>query len=464
MTPRILILLLLACKPYTQRESSQKTADPLPITYEKLLNTHTWVETTSFGVFPELSGFVYYSQELEAALQDKHKFTAEQRTHLEKILHKMRSIIAFALRAGCFVWPENHQRGDPFFLQKVFDLNQMKMVTVEKDGHGMMIDKNLPCAIILSKMRELTPTQLNHTQSNAKHFQDIIQLSDIKVQKLYRADTSNTYAAHMRYFFKQALLPQIMANTKKTMGDTLKRFPFHRASFYDLCEKRKKKKFTGKATLPYSIARAKKLRDTIDCYTLNHPPTTLTFEQVFPDIATLVGHINYIVTELNKHRTTLHALVRKHTRLITKADGKQVVEINYGEVKPKYLLLPFFKIFQETDREDTRVLKAYDSYHETIFAATKTGALPLLLALNRKKLGTNPGLHLEHLGSNFGFTSPNYYSLPLLKYGKEGEHLVLQALAEIKMELVDSWLEAQEKQLLANTHKRKRHLCVDAST
>ena len=456
MTPRILILLLLACKPYSSKESAKlKTVGPTPAAYEGLLNTHTWVETTSFGVFPELSGFVYYSQELEAALQDKHKFTAAQRIHLEKILHKMRSIIAFALRAGCFVWPENHQRGDPFFLQKVFDLDQMTMVTVEKDKHDMKIYKNLPCAIILNKMRELTPAQLDHTQSNAKYFQDIMQLSDIGVQKLYRVDTSNTYAGHMRYFFKQALLPQIMANTKKTMGDTLKRFPFHRASFYDLCEQRKKEKFTGKAILPLSIARAQKLRDTIDCHTLNHPPTTITSEQVFPDIATLVGHINYIVTELNKHRAELHALVRQHTRLITKADGTQVLEINYGTVKPKYFLLPFVKIFQETDLEDTRVLKAYDGYHETIFTATKTGALPLLLALNRKKFGTNPGLHLEHLGSNFGFTSPSYYPLPLLKYGKEGERRVQQTLAEIKMELIDSWLEAQEKQLLANSSEEQ---------
>lgn len=80
--------------------------------------------------------------------------------------------------------------------------------------------------------------------------------------------------------------------------------------------------------------------------------------------------------------------------------------------------------------------------------------MPLLLALNRKKID-NQGLHLEHLGSNFGFTKPNYYTLPLLKYGKEGESKVLQAIAAIKTELVDSWMEAQEKQLLANTSEEQ---------
>ena len=219
-----------------------------------------------------------------------------------------------------------------------------------------------------------------------------------------------------------------MVNTQKTMGDTMKRFPFHRASFYDICEQRKKQKYTGTSLLPHSTARAKKMRDTIDCYRLNHLATTLTTEQVFAEATTLVGHINYIVTELNKHRDELHALMRQHTRLITKEDGQIVLEINYGETKPKYFLLPFLKFFQEADREDTRVLKAYDNYYETLFTATKTGALPLLLSLNRKKLGTNPGLHLEHLGSNFGVSKPNYYPLPLLKYGKEGEGKVFQTI------------------------------------
>lgn len=476
MMMRLLMLVLLACKPFTPRDSSDKTADMPPAAYEKLLATHTWVEAASLGVFPELSGFVYYTQELETAWQDKHKFTPTQRIHLEKILHKMRSIVAFALRAGCFVWPANHQRGNPFLLptkHRVFNIDKGQwvtkdnLVTEDDEGtHDLRIDKNRPCAIILDKMRAINPVQLDHTQTNKKFFQDMTQLSDIEMQKLYRVDTSNTYKGHIRAFLQHALLPQVIANTRKTMGDTMKRFPFHRTSFYDLCQERKKQKYAGKAIVPSSIAHAQKMRATIDCYTLNHPPTTLTSEQVFPEAKTLVGHINYIVTELNKHRGELHALVRKHTRLtkkevlITKEDGttelqiKDVLEVNYGKVKPKYFLLPFIKIFQETNREDERVLKAYDAYHETIFTATKTGVLPLLLAFNRKKIDSQ-GLHLEHLGSNFGFTKPNYYPLPLLQYGKVGESKVQQAISAIKTELVDSWMEAQEQQLLANSIKEK---------
>ena len=474
---RLLILVLLACKPFTTRDSGHKTVDPLPAVYEDLLETHTWVETAGLGVFPELSGFVRYQQELEAALQDKHKLTAAQRIQLEKILHKMRSIIAFALRAGCFFFPANHQRGNPFLLptkHRVFDLDKAQWVTKDnletandKGMHDLKIDKSRPCAIILDKMRALNPAQLDHTQTNEKFFQDMIQLSDVKMEKLYSADTSDTYDGHIKLFLQRHLLPQVIANTRKTMGDTLQRFPFHRTTFSSLCEQRKKQKYVGKAIVPTSFARAQKMRDTIDCHTLNHPPTTITSEQVFPDAKTLVGHINYIVTELNKHRGELHALVRKHTRLtkkevlVTKEDGteesqtKDVLEVNYGVVKPKYFLLPFIKIFQETNRQEEQVLKAYDGYYETIFTATKTGALPLLLVLHRKKLGTNPGLHLEHLGSNFGFTKPNYYPLPLLQYGKEGEDKVQQAITAIKTELVDSWLEAQEQQLLVNTIKEK---------
>ena len=451
MITRILILTLLSCKPI----AGVKTITPEPSKYESLQGTHAWAEAVSFGVFPELSGYIYYTQELTTALQTKHQYTAAQRTQLEKILHKMRSIIAFAMRSGCFIYPEQHQWGDTYLLQRVFNIDTAQWVTMEKELHRMMIDKNLPCAFILNKMRALAPAQLDHTQSNAKFFKTMTSLSDHDMRKYYNTDNSNTYAGHIRHFFRQALLPQIIVNTKKTMGDTMKRFPFHRSSFFKLCKQRKEEKFTAHSLLPASIARVKKLRETIDCHTLNHPPTTITSEYVFPDTAALIGHINYIVTELNKQRTELHSLVRKHTRLLTNTSGKLVLEINYGEVKPKHFLLPFFKIFQEADRTDTRVLKAYDAYHEVIFTATKTGVLPLLLALNRKKFGTNPGLHLEHLGSNFGFASPNYYPLPLLKEGKEGEDKVLQLLAEIKTELVDSWLEAQEKQLLADTTKEK---------
>ena len=398
--------------------------------------------------FPVLSAFVIHVQTLEEALDGKHDFTTEQRIQLEKTLHKMRSIVAFAIRSGCFVWPDTHQTGQPFFSRKVFDLDQRTMVTDEQYQHSIKINKDIPCAFILNKMRELDPTQIDLTQVNNEFFKETMKLSDTDMHRHYKEDTSNTYAGYIHVFFQQALLPQIIANIKKTMGDTMKRFPFHHANFYELCVK-KKEKFVGKATLYGNI---KKLRDTIDCHALNRPSTTLTTEQTFDDVATLVGHINYIITELNKHRAELHGLVRKHTRLITKADGTQMLEINYGEVKPKYFLLPFIEIFQETDREDTRALKAYEAYHETIFTATKTGALPLLLALNRKT-GINSGLHLEHLGSNFGFTSPNYHPLPLLPYGKEGESKVLQAIAELKVELIDSWLEAQERKLLVSSEE-----------
>ena len=435
-----------------QESSQAKTIDQSPTdAYEKLLNTYAWVKAVRFGVFPELSGFVYYTWELETALQSEHQFTAAQRTQLTKILHKMHSMIAFALRTGCFVWPEQHVRGQQFFYQQAFDLYKHKLLAVEKDEHRMMVRTDHPCYFILSKMRELNLNQLDPEQTNARFYQKMLASTDTELHKLYRADTSTTYTGHIQYFFKDALIPQIISNTNKAMGDTQKRFPFHRDSFEKICSRRKKEKFAAQSGLAADIEYARQMRNAIACP--QHLATTIGDEQVFPDPATLVGHLNYIVTELNKHRTELHRLVRQHTEIVQK-DGREVLVFYGGKVKPKPLLLPFFKIFQVTDRSDELVQKAYDGYHDIMLTATKTGALPLLLALNRKKID-NPGLHLDHLGSNFGFTRPDYYPLPLLKYGKEGEDKVMQAITEIKTELVDSWLAAQEKRFIADSIDEK---------
>ena len=107
----LLILALLACKPSTEErdQSSQlQTVEPANY-YDDLLAMQTWLEAVSFDVFPVLSAFVIHVQTLKEALDGKHDFTTDQRIQLEKILHKMRSIVAFAIRSGCFVWPDTHQ-------------------------------------------------------------------------------------------------------------------------------------------------------------------------------------------------------------------------------------------------------------------------------------------------------------------------------------------------------------------
>ena len=321
MLARHLIFVLLACKPFLQVENSTgKSAELPPATYENFLDMHKWVEVSSFGIFPELSGYVYYVQELEAGLRDKKRFNAEQRTHLQKILHKMHSIISFAMRSGCFVVPEDHIKNNHYFFQQVYDIDKAKFVMVAKEEHSMIenIHEKLACAYILRKMRQLNPEQIDHTQTNASYYHRTIRFSDVDMKNLVYKDTSETFAGHIQAFFKQYLLAQIIVNTQKTMGDIMKRFPFHRTDFYRLCLQRKKQKFTGKAILPGSIENAKKLRNAVDCRVLKHPPTTLTSEQpVFSDIAMLVGHINYIVAELNKHRAELHKLVRNRIERVT---------------------------------------------------------------------------------------------------------------------------------------------------
>ena len=123
-------------------------------------------------------------------------------------------------------------------------------------------------------------------------------------------------------------------------------------------------------------------------------------------------------------------------------------------MKPRYFLLPFIKIFQDTDLTNEQVLKNYDAYHEIITDATTTGALPILISLNRKKVD-NPGLHLDHIGGNFGFTRPNYHPLPPLSFGARGEEQVSKEITRIKTELLDSWLEAKKQQLLIDLVKEK---------
>ena len=456
MLARYLIFVLLACKPFVQVENSTgKTAELPPATYENFLDMHKWVEVSSFGIFPELSGYVYFVQELEAGLRDQQRFNAEQRTHLQKILHKMHSIISFAIRSGCFVVPEDHIRNNPYFFQEIYSIDKAKMVMVEKEEHSMMIHKKLACAYILRKMRQLNPEQIDHTQTNASYYHRTIRFSDVDMKKLVLKDTSDTFAGHIQVFFKEHLLAQIIINTQKTMGDIMKRFPFHRTDFYHLCLQRKKQKFTGKAILPGSIENAKKLRNAVDCRVLKHPPTTLTAEQpVFSNITMLVGHLNYIVAELNKHRAELHKLVRNRIEIVTAEENEEVAVAKKSAVKPRYFLLPFIKIFQDTDLTNEQVLKNYDAYHEILTDATMTGTLPILISLNRKKID-NPGLHLDHIGGNFGFTSPNYHPLPPLSFGARGEERVFQEITRIKTELLDSWLEAKKQQLLIDTVKEK---------
>ena len=343
----------------------------------------------------------------------KDKLTAAQRTHLTKIQHKLRSIIAFVLRSGCLSYPEidpeewgkkrweelkeqekksklqvwghyktivskDNSAGswrDVFDMNsyldilypyrhsvpapKKFDFSKAKIILSKKkkedDDYIFKIDTNHSCAFLVKMMKELTLDQIEHEQSNEKFFMEMMRLSAKDVSHYYKLDLSNTYAGHVQNFFKQAFLPQVITNTEKSMGDMLKRFPFHRENLVSVCEARKKAKFSAKVDLLAEIKSVNKIRASINCDNLNNLPTTIAEELTptnsvlplifhktappdntieiklsddapklaalantnvsFPNTAILVDQINFVTNALNNRRAALHAIVRKHTVL-----------------------------------------------------------------------------------------------------------------------------------------------------
>ena len=110
---------------------------------------------------------------------------------------------------------------DRFF----YDKSKEKLVYNKKEGDDYIfkIDTNRSCNLLLKMMKELTLDQIDHEQSNEKFFMEMMRLSGKDMfYNSNKLDFSNTYAGHVQNFFKQTLLPQVITNTEKAMGDMLK--------------------------------------------------------------------------------------------------------------------------------------------------------------------------------------------------------------------------------------------------
>ena len=468
---KLIFVLLFACKSST---TQVKTVASFSL-YDKLK-----YEYTSYVMFP--SSFAYfdiilaYDEELSAALS-KNQFTADERQHLLKIQHHVRSIIAYAVHSKCFKLPRRSSSlAGVDKATKVQGMHNLEKSWIDRYDYNyyqrgtkdyflqLQVDTERLCYVFLAKLSELAIEQIDLSQPNVRFFQQA------KAGSVASLDVKAMQTAKQQ-FFRLALAPQIAMVTEQSMARADFLFPFHKQDYMQACVAYRDHYDDISERHGYRRYRyAKKLRDEIDCSALqrllkivprviNKTDCSDKFsftqkritETSFANIQLASGAVNDIIKSLNTQRTELDRLVK-----LREKDFKPRVSMNKrGETfsvpqyysphtEKKTFILPFLKVLNATKINDPPVIKAVDTYNCHILEATKRGLSPLIFA---KTVQNEAGsVHLSHMGRFFGFGSIEYQQLQL-----PSQQVLGKAFDEMKHELVANWVELQAARLQTQT-------------
>lgn len=457
----VVFILSIACK---QQDSVVLT---LPTESARLLATGQAIFSSADAFFFRNADLlISYEEQLNAALDGR-----VVSTELLQMQYKLRSIIAYAVHSRCFVAPQmiaglplhmhEHQleknwrdRYDLNYYKRKYTVENLKKKSYEyatkqsgrRYEYRLQIDAQKLCAIFLAKLKEMTPAQIDLSQSNTRFFQKV--MAD-KVAAL----SGSEMRVHVQQFFRQVLAPQVITTTEASMARTRLLFPFHGSDYVAACRARRDyyDVYRHKGYHHKKYRYPAEVRSKINCQELRQLPSIkikarekancanpaaftgkTTTTPTFADLNHLTATVKDVIKKLNTHRAILDKLVR-----------------NEGTTQKKPLLLPFLKVLNAIDLEDTQVIKAYDSYNCQLVEAAKAGTLPLIFANSMQK--TTGSVHLNHMGRFFGFGKVTYKPLQL-----PTSEAIQRALHEAKRELVDNWLDLQAARLSAKDMEEQK--------
>ena len=463
---------ILACKSPT---AQIKTT---PADYDLLTNQYRYnISASGMDTFFDIT--IDYEKELRAALLQENKFTHAERQQLQKMQYHVRSLIAYAVHSRCFkraprqALPARQGLSQAAYNRKVDAVNwHNQKQAAEKDWrdrydynyhqrgaenyyYQLTIDDKRLCSIFFNKLRELTLEQIDLAQPNADFFQKVME------NKVKALDTNAMHTAQQN-FFRHKLASQVSKVTAQSMARADYMFPFHRQDWVKTCEAYRDYYFfteTGGRVYRFPAAvRAKincaalkqmpqveiKTRTKVDCALTEKTgrlfeKTAKVTTQTYPDIGALSHAVRTTIEGMNTARARLDALVklRELDKIKSAQAGKDVHYTPHAEKKA--WILPFLKVLHATKIDHPHVIKAIDAYHCYLVEANKQGILPVIFAQATQRAAGS--IHLNHAGRFFGFGKLEYKPLKLPR-----TETLTQAVAELKQELIVSWVEMQAAQ------------------
>ncbi len=445
----ILIFLCIACKQHTGEVATKK----LPLSYGKLNGEAQLLFDSDgdFFLFKNAQELIELEKKLADNLLDPATvFTKKQRLHLSKIHHKLRSFLIYAVHSKCFMPPFNkfprtdskhryekrwQDRYDYHYYRRGNDERGNAEQRKYPYSYNLRIAGDWLCAIFLRKLKELTPAQIDLSQTNTESFHRVMDNKG-----LAKAATDAEMEIKVQKFFRETLARQIITNTEATMARAELLFPFHKQDYVADCQARRDHYTIDKGGAK-NYRYGETVRKKINCQALQQLPSVTPGETTFADLATLTAEVNSVISALNIDRQALDKMM-KETYPVEEVIGVMPGgNITREKQMPKHtvkkpFILPFLKLTNEANLEDNDIIGLYESYREHLTKATKRGIMPLIFAsAMQKNIGS---LHLNHVGQFFGFGKVTYKPLQTAE-----TETVSSALSKLGRELIDSWVELQ---------------------
>ena len=470
----LVIFLLLSCK----QPVAQLLAEQQGTLYDNLLREHKYL---TVSMQQEGLNYVISLEKLFAKALKEGALNSKQHQEIQKILHKIRSIISYAVHSRCFKEPhiklsdgrhvsiskskfplDTRTHNIKKSWQDRYDYNFYQRNNKDYK-YQLVIANDSLCSVFLNKLAELVPEQIDLTQPNEKFFESVM---DDNIKSM----TTPLQREAQQNFFRKALIPHIVKITAQSMAQADYLFPFHQQDWVKACAATRDYYDEDKAGPGRRMYRYdEEVRKKIDCHILQKlPQVEITthakvdcadsgfhthksmYTQPFAQVQALSAAVNTTMQGLNKARAKLDELVEmreldkfKTTKVKHYDIGSTYNEPNYytPHVEKKPWILPFMKVLNATKIEDNPpVIRALDTYNCYLVTANKQGILPVIFAQATQQ--ATGSVHLNHMGRFFGFGKVQYKPLKL-----PSTQTITKAVHELKNELIDNWVAMQATQV-----------------
>ncbi len=390
----IFLLFLTTCKqvstPMTEDSEVQGYRN-----FTRIYDDHTYFVNKEIDVLFNNGQIFDQEKNLAKTLSKNDIFKdSAEKIYTEKILHKIRSMIAYAYYSRCFVrkrTPGKLPHDDP--INRISDWRQRYNLN--------QVDRQRFCSLFLIKMKDMLPGFIDLKKPNHEFFQAVL---DNKIQSP-TATVSET--ADLQRKLSKTLQERIISVTENSMASHHKNFPFVTSGFRSICEQEKHKNCNK-----FDVSQLRQLSPYRE-----HIPSVSSDpaqSQVFGNVNLVTDQINNIIGDLNSYRQTLNKLATA------------------GATEKKPFILPFLKLLNEIDLKEYDVVVAWEAYRKVLIDRAKEGLLPLVFSDKlQKKIGK---IHLNQRGKFFGFGG---VSFPLLK--DTDTKTVGEVTVELRKQLLSSW-------------------------